>query len=74
MAKLVLLLAVFYSVLLALKTELWQSLIFDTTTRTRVLLALKTELWQSYLATEPIRDEVLLALKTELWQSTYGII
>ena len=56
-------------VLLALKTELWQSCTVNGANMDTVLLALKTELWQSKDEVEADEFVVLLALKTELWQS-----
>ena len=59
-------------VLLALKTELWQSHTPGKVVTVNVLLALKTELWQSAADEKRKAERVLLALKTELWQSLYN--
>ena len=60
-------------VLLALKTELWQSHFGVMGVADKVLLALKTELWQSASLPAAARARVLLALKTELWQSVRDV-
>ena len=74
MAKLTVGLTLFHAVLLALKSELWQSKIQMMVNDPYVLLALKSELWQSQ--DDKNREEaiVLLALKSELWQSFLAIV
>ena len=60
------------SVLLTLKSELWQSHGRRAVAVQRVLLTLKSELWQSGAAWMILLVAVLLTLKSELWQSDVG--
>ena len=57
------------AVLLALKSELWQSRPVVVKSVDYVLLASKSELWQSEVWNDINARGVLLASKSELWQS-----